>query len=260
MKKVFAAILSVLMLCGCFAGCGKKEATSDMGYIKEKGTMVVGMTEYAPMAFKDENGEWTGFDVELGRIVAEKLGVKIEFMVLPNWGQKFNELNAKNIDVIWNGMTITDEVKANTSCTKPYLMNAQVVVMKKDKADQYKDQESLKTLKFAIENGSAGQACLDDMGIKGYAALKDQPAALLEVKAGTSDACVVDVGMANAMIKEGSDFADLAIAQTLTEEQFGIGFRKDSDMTEKVNALLAELTEDGTMQKLADKYGQTLAN
>ena len=260
MKKIFALALAALTMTACLTGCGKKDAAaSDYEYLKEKGTMIVGMTEYEPMDFKDENGEWMGFDAELGKMVAEKLGVKAEFMVLPDWGQKFAELDTKNIDVIWNGMTITDEVKNNTSYTKPYLMNAQVVVMNKDKAADYADKESLKGLKFAIENGSAGQACLDDLGITDYAALQDQPAAIQEVKAGTSDACVVDISMANAMIKDGTDFADLTIAQTLTEEQFGIAFRKGSDLTEKVNTILDELTADGTMQTLADKYNLTLA-
>lgn len=257
MKKFITLMLAVLMVAASFAGCGSKKdaaAKSDREAITAKGTMVVGMTEYEPMAFKDDKGEWTGFDVELGKIVAEKLGVKIQFQVLPDWGQKFTELSAGNIDVIWNGMTITDEVKANTNCTKPYLMNAQVVVMNKDKAPSFKDKESLKGLKFAVENGSAGQACLEDMGIKDAAALQDQPAAILEVKAGTSEACVVDLTMANAMTGKG-DFKDLTIAQTLTTEEYGIGFRKDSDMTAAVNTILDELTKDGTMKKLAEKYG-----
>ena len=247
------------MMAACMAGCGKKDGGSDLEYIKEKGTMIVGMTEYEPMDYKDENGQWIGFDADLGNLVAEKLGVKAEFMVLPDWGQKFTELDAKNIDVIWNGMTITDEVKNNTSYTKPYAINAQVVVMNRDKVADYTDKESLNGLKFAVENGSAGQACLDDLGITDYAALQDQPAAILEVKAGTSDACVVDITMAKAMTGKGGDFTDLAIGLSLTEEQYGIAFRRGSDMAEKVNSILDELTADGTMQALADKYNITLA-
>lgn len=258
MKKCLTVVLAVLMAAACLAGCGKKES-SDLAYVQKKGTMVVGMTEYAPMAFKDENGEWTGFDVELGRMVAEKLDVDMEFLVLPDWNQKFVELNSKNIDVIWNGMTITEDVKNNTSYTKPYLINAQVVVMKKDAVADYPDAESLKGVKFAVENGSAGQEALDALGITDYVALQDQPAAILEVKAGTSEACVVDITMANAMTGEGGDFADLAIGVALTEEEYGIAFRKGSDLTAKVDEILDVLRADGTMQQLADKYNLTLA-
>ena len=136
MKKTFALILTVMLMVTCFVGCGQKGG-SDLEYVKEKGTLIVGITEYAPMDYKDENGEWIGFDAEFGRLVAAKLGVKAEFIVLPDWGQKFYELKTKNIDAIWNGMTITDEVKANTNCTDAYVINAQVLVMKADKIGQY---------------------------------------------------------------------------------------------------------------------------
>ncbi len=258
MKKILTVLMAVLMAAACLAGCGKQEG-SDFAYVQKKGTMVVGMTEYAPIAFKDDNGQWTGFDVELGRIVAEKLGVDIEFLVLPDWNQKFVELDSRNIDVIWNGMTITEDVKNNTSYTKPYLLNAQVVVMKKENVANYPDVDSLKGLKFAVENGSAGQEALDSLGIKDYVALQDQPAAILEVKAGTSDACVVDITMANAMTGEGSDFTDLAVGISLTEEEYGIAFRKGSDLTAKVDEILDELRDNGTMQQLADKYNLTMA-
>lgn len=104
------------------------EADSDVAYIKEKGTLLVGITEYAPMDYKDENGEWIGFDADMARIVAEKLGVNVEFVVI-DWDMKTMELDSKNIDVVWNGMTLTDEVKAGMDCSNPYCDNAQVVVV-----------------------------------------------------------------------------------------------------------------------------------
>ena len=261
MKKLFVTMLAVILVMGCFAGCGAEQAdASDLAYIQEKGTLIVGITEYEPMDYKDENGQWIGFDADLANMVAEELGVKAEFLVLADWGKKFYELDTKNVDVVWNGMTITEEAKLNTNVTVPYAMNAQVVVMNADKAADYADADSLKGLTFAVESGSAGEATLMDMGFEDLVAVQDQPAAIMEVAAGTADACVIDITMANAMTGEGTSYADLAIAQRLNEEQYGIGFRKDSDVTAKVNEIIEKYKADGTLQKLSDTYGVTVAD
>ena len=258
MKKLFALLLAALMITSCFAGCGSA-ADSDMAYVKEKGTLIVGITDYAPMDYKDENGEWTGFDAEFARLVAEKLGVDVEFFILADWGKKFYELETKNIDCIWNGMTITEEVELNTNCSDPYVINAQVVVMKADVIANYDSAESLAGLTFAVESGSAGEDALKVLDITDYIAVQDQGAAVMEVAAGTSDACVIDITMANAMTGEGTSYADLASGIALTSEEYGIGFRKDSDLTAEVNKIMAELIADGTLPALAEKYGLTLA-
>ena len=260
MKKVFALVLALILALSCLTACGAS-SDSDLKYIQKKGTMIVGITDYAPMDFKDENGNWTGFDAELAEMVCEELGVKCEFFVLADWGKKFFELEAKNIDCIWNGMTITDEVKLNTNCSDPYVINAQVLVMKADVVGQYDAVELLQGLTFAVENGSAGQDEVVNLGIPDsqIIAVQDQAAALMEVAAGTSDACVIDITMANAMTGEGTSYADLAPGISLSSEEYGIGFRKDSDVTAKVNELLAKYKADGTLQALADKYSLTLA-
>lgn len=259
MKKLFALIVSALMLLLSFAGCGGEEKSdSDLKYIQDKGKLVVGITNYAPMDYKDENGEWTGFDAEFARLFAQELGVECEFFLLSDWGQKFTELKDKNIDAIWNGMTISNDVKANTSCSDPYVVNAQVVVMKADKVADYKDTESVMGLQFAVEDGSVAEEVLDGMGITGYVKLQDMGMALLEVSAGTADACVIDITMAGAMIGEGTDYADLAQGISLTEEQYGVGFRKGSDVTAKFNAFMDKLMADGTLDALAQKYNLTL--
>ena len=260
MKRVLVMLLAALMVLTCFAGCGAS-GKSDLKYIQDKGTMIVGITDYAPMDYKDENGEWTGFDAELAQMVCEKLGVKCEFFVLADWGKKFYELETKNIDAIWNGMTITEEVTLNTNCSAPYVVNAQVLVMKADVVGDYDSVESLAPLTFAVENGSAGQDAVVEAGIPEgqIIAVQDQAAALMEVAAGTSDACVIDITMANAMTGEGTSYADLASGVSLTSEEYGIGFRKDSDVNAKVNEILDQLRADGTMQALADKYNLTLA-
>jgi len=257
MKKMFAMLLVTLMLVSCFAGCASKDQ-SDLAYVQKNGKLIVGITDYAPMDFKDENGNWTGFDAEFARLFAEELGVECEFFVLADWGKKFYELETKNIDVIWNGMTITDEVKLNTSCSNPYVINAQVVVMKADAVANYPDAGSMKDLTFAVENGSAGQDAAVAMGAANIVPLQDQAAALMEVAAGTSDACVIDITMANAMTGEGTNYADLAKGISLTEEMYGVGFRKDSDLTAKFNDFMAKLMADGTLDALAEKYSLTL--
>ena len=261
MKKMFAMILALMLAVSCFTACGAKDADSDLAYIQDKGKMIVGITDYAPMDYKDENGQWTGFDAEFAQLVCDELDVECEFFVLADWGKKFYELETKNIDVIWNGMTITEEVKLNTSCSDPYVINAQVLVMKADVVANYADAASLAALKVAVENGSAGQDAALAAGIPeaNVIALQDQAAALMEVAAGTADACVIDITMANAMTGEGTSYADLAAGISLTSEEYGIGFRKDSDVTAKVNELMAAWKADGTLQALADKYGLTLA-
>lgn len=276
MKKLFALTLAGIMLMMCLIACGGSPNTtepdttanqqnttlnenSDLLYIQNKGKLVVGITDYAPMDYKDENGQWTGFDAEFAKLFAEELGVEVEFFVIADWGQKFYELETKNIDVIWNGMTISEDVLLNTNCSDPYVVNAQVVVMKNDVVADYKDADSLKGLNIACEQGSVAENALEAIGITDYITVENQEAALLEVKSGTSDACVVDITMAKAMTGEGTNYADLAQGISLTEEEYGVGFRKDSDVTEKFNAFLAELMADGTLEALAQKYELTLA-
>ncbi|MCI6228284.1 MAG: transporter substrate-binding domain-containing protein [Clostridiales bacterium] len=260
MKKMFALLLALVLALSCLTACGASSG-SDLKYIQKKGTMIVGITDYEPMDFKDENGNWTGFDAELAELVCKELGVKCEFFVLADWGKKFYELETKNIDAIWNGMTITEEVKLNTNCSDPYVINAQVLVMKADAVDQYDAVELLQGLTFAVENGSAGQDAVKEIGIPDdqIIAVQDQAAALMEVAAGTSDACVIDITMANAMTGEGTSYANLAPGISLTSEEYGIGFRKDSDVTVKVNEIMTKFKADGTLQALADKYSLTLA-
>lgn len=234
------------------------DTDSDLAFIQKKGKLVVGITDYAPMDFKDEDGNWTGFDAEFAKLFAKELGVEAEFFVIADWGQKFYELETKNIDVIWNGMTISEDVLLNTSCSNPYVINAQVVVMKNDRIADYADTESLKGLKIACELGSVAEDALKSIGITDYITVENQEAALLEVKAGTSDACVVDITMARAMTGAGTNYDDLSQGISLTEEEYGVGFRKGSDVTEKFNAFMAKLMADGTLDALAEKYELTL--
>ena len=259
MKKMITLVLAILLLATLLTACGGSAPETDLAYIKDKGKLVVGITDYEPMDYKDENGEWTGFDAEFARLFAEELGVDCEFYIIADWGKKFMELETKQIDVVWNGMTITDEAKLNSSVSNPYVVNAQVVVMKADVVANYADTASLSGLTIAVENGSAGQDAANAIEGANVVPLQDQGSALLEVKAGTADACVIDITMAYAMTGEGTDYADLAAGISLTEELYGVSFRKDSDVTAAFNDFMAKLMADGTLQALADKYALTLA-
>ena len=259
MKKVFALVLALVLTLTCFAACGGNTGT-DLENIQKKGKIVIGITEYAPMDYKDANGQWIGFDAEFAQLFAKELGVTCEFYLIADWTKKFMELDTKQIDAVWNGMTITEEALLNASVSDPYVVNAQVVVMKADKLASYPDADSMKALSFAVENGSAGQKAAEAIGATNIVPVQDQAAALMEVAAGTSDACVVDITAANAMTGEGTGYAELGYKVSLTSEEYGVAFRKDSDLTAKFNAFMDKLLADGTLQQLAEKYELTLAD
>ena len=229
------------------------DAKSDLAYVKEKGTLVVGITEFEPMDYKDENGEWIGFDADMAKAFAESLGVTAEFQVI-DWDNKILELEGKTIDCVWNGMTLTDEVTSAMECTNAYLNNAQVVVVPADVADQYQDEESLKDLSFAVEAGSAGEAEVSALGLN-YTPVSSQAGALMEVASKSSDAAVIDSLMAGAMIGEGTGYADLTYTIGLNSEEYGVGFRKGSDLAAALNDYFTTSLEDGSMEKVAETYG-----
>ena len=242
------------------SAAASETAASDLDYIKEKGKLVIGYTVYEPMNYTDADGSFTGFDTELATAVCEKLGVEPEFVEI-NWDTKVVELDAKSIDCIWNGMTLTDDIMANTATTKAYAKNAQVVVVK-DGTD-YASTADLVGKTVVAEAGSAGEAAIEgdeDLAKADYVSKSVQTDCLMEVAAGTADAAVLDLTLANAMIGEGTDYASLAIVDELNAEEYGVAFRKGSDAAAAVDAAFDELKADGTMQALAEKYDLALAD
>ena len=233
---------------------------SDLDYIKGKGKLVIGYTVYEPMNYTDADGNFTGFDTELATAVCEKLGVEPEFVEI-NWDTKVVELDAKSIDCIWNGMTLTDDIMENTATTQAYAKNAQVVVVK-DGTD-YTSTADLVGKTVVAEAGSAGEAAIEgdeNLAQADYVSKSVQTDCLMEVAAGTADAAVLDLTLANAMIGEGTDYASLKIVDELNAEEYGVAFRKGSDAAEAVNEAFDELKADGTMQALADKYDLALVD
>ena len=251
MKKTLALLLAALM--ALTALMIPAAAETDMEYVKNKGKLVVGITDFEPMDYKDENGEWIGFDADMAVAFGEYLGVEVEFVEI-DWDNKILELNGKLIDCVWNGMTLTDEVKSAMETSNAYANNAQVVVLPAAKANDYADVAALAGLSFAVEAGSAGEAEIEALGYS-KTPVQSQANALLEVKAGTSDAAVIDALMAAAMVGEGTDYADLTYTLPLNSEEYGVGFRKGSDLAAALNEFMAAAYADGSMMAIAETYG-----
>ena len=269
MKKLLALVLAVMMMAGLITGIAAAEE-SDWDYISGKGKVVVGMTLFAPMNYY-EGDEFVGFDTELTKAVFGKLGVDVEFVEI-NWDSKEIELNSKNIDCIWNGMCITPERKENMSMTNAYLYNTQAIVAKTDKINDL--LANLEDVNVVAEQGSTGEGKLlgtieDDETVvvsakeffskSNYTAVDSMAKALMEVKSGTADIALVDSVCALAMVGEGTDYADMTVNldNNFGLQEYGIAFRKGSDVTEKVNEVITELTKDGTVAEIAGRYGLT---
>ena len=269
MKKLLCMVLVLMMVFS--AGAAMAESESDWAYIQGKGKLTIGITLFAPINYYDENNELIGFDTELANAVCEKLGVEVEFIEI-NWDSKEIELNSKNIDAIWNGMCITEERKQNMSMSRPYLYNTQAMVMKADKeADIMADISG----KYVVaEQGSTGEGKLqgtiadDDTVVvsakeyfkdANYTPVDSMAKALMEVKSGIADVALVDSVCALAMVGEGTDYDDLTVNldNNFGLQEYGIGFRVGSDVTELVNNAIIELTKDGTVAQIAEKYGLT---
>ena len=231
-------------------------ADSDVAYVQANGKLVVGITDFAPMDYQDENGEWIGFDADMAKAFAKSLGVEAEFVEI-DWDNKIMELGAKTIDCVWNGMTLTDEVLSAMSCSNAYCNNSQVVVVPADKAADFQSVDACSALNFAVESGSAGKAEVEKLGYS-FTEVKDQATALMEVAAGTADAAVIDSLMAGAMVGEGTGYDSLTYTVSLNAEegeQYGVGFRQGSDLAQALSDFFAASYADGSMVECAETYG-----
>ena len=250
MKKLAMALSLMMALLLCVSPAF---AETDLEYVQAKGKLVVGITDFEPMDYKNEAGEWIGFDADLAKAFAASLGVEVELIEI-EWDNKILELDSKSIDCVWNGMTLTDEVKSAMETSKAYANNAQVVILPVDKAADYPDIASLASLTFAVEAGSAGEAEIEALGYS-KTAVTSQAATLLEVSGGTSDAAVIDALMAAAMVGEGTSYAGLTYTLSLNSEEYGVGFRKGSDLAAALNDFMAAAYADGSMLAIAETYG-----
>ena len=273
MKKFTAVMLSALMavtaLTGCSGGSGNsnsdtktntsQKSSADWDYIKNKGELVIGITYFEPMNYKDDSGKLTGFETEFAESVCKELGVKPVFQKI-DWDSKEVELKSKTIDCIWNGLTITDERKANMDISVPYMENKQVMVTKKENAEKFKKAENLKEATVVAEKKSAGEdVAKEDEFFKDatYVSVDSQAKALLEVKSGTADIAIIDYVMSIGTLSSGSDYSDLQVVEgkDFAPEQYGVAIRKDSTETlKKLNEAMQKVSDDGTLDKIGKKY------
>ncbi len=253
MKKFLTLLLVALIgvsVCASLVACNEK---SDLQKVEDADKLVVGVTVYPPMDYVDEEtGEWTGFDAELAQMYADSLGVNCQIVII-NWKQKVAEINAGQIDLIWNGMTASDELGQEIDFSVSYAKNAQVAVVKSDSAIATKDQ--IKVAKVAVENGSAGNTVATEAGVSNLILSKDQISALNEVKAGTSEVAIIDITMAQSIVGKG-EYAGLKVVEGVSygDEIFAVGLRKGSDLKASLDAFLKAKYADGTITALAEKY------
>ena len=257
MKRITALIMAVVLCLGIFCACGKSEE------------FVIGITYFEPMNYFDDSNKLVGFETEFAEAVCKELGLTPKFQEI-NWSAKETELNAGNIDCIWNGMTITEDRKANMGISNPYMENKQVLVVKAENLEKFSTAEGLKGAKLCAEKESAGETTIigneadkiaaekvfADAEIQ-YTAVDTMAKAIMEVKAGTSDGCVVDFVTSIGMIGEGTDFEDLVVVEAyeFDVEYYGIAFRKaDTDTIKKFNDAIDKLMKDGTIDAIAKKY------
>ena len=263
-KRIIQFLILAVFVVGLMAGCGgnannaKDAADSDKAYILDKGAMKVGMTVYAPMNYFDDQGNLTGFDTEFTIAVCDKLGIEPDFIEI-NWDTKEVELAAKNIDCIWNGLTVTEERKKNIQFSDSYIRNKQVVVIRLADIDKFNSKESLAGARLTAEIASAGESAIQDDDIlagANYTAMAKQTDTLMEVKAGTADAAVLDYTAAKTLVGAGTSYNDLMIIPgvDLASEEYAIGFRIGSDIVPEINKIIQELIADGTLDKIAAKY------
>lgn len=251
MKKILALVCSLFLLVSgvaVYAGCSVDDDT-----------IVVGVTNYPPMDYPDESGEWIGFDAELAEKAFGELGYEVEFKEIV-WETKIVSLNSGEIDVIWNGMTVTEELQEAILLSEPYMVNQQVLVIRTEDADKYTSQADLAEAgTIAFEGGSAADNILSEMeGISEdqLLSMDKQADTFLEVKSGSSDVAVVDIALAKDMAGQG-DFTDLMYVDVgFASEDFAVGFRKeDTELCAQIDELLAKYKEDGTIDELGEKYG-----
>ena len=252
MKKIIYLALAVSLLAGMvfFASCGNRNS--------EK--LVCGVTEFEPMNFRDSNGKWVGFDTELAELVGKKLGMKVEFQEI-EWASKYQELEAGTIHAIWNGFTANSSdngvPRSNmVDFSYSYLRNQQCIVIKSARAGEFSSAASLNGKTAAAESGSAGESYAQEaIGDNGkIIGSPSQINTFIEVKSGAVDFAVVDVLLAQRLAGSG-DYSELMIANiTLDYEVYAVGFKKGSELTQKVNKALKELYDQGKMTELAKKY------
>ena len=254
--KQLVVISTVVCMGLGLTGCGAKATSGTL----DKDTLVVGLDDtFAPMGFRDENGEITGFDIDLAKAMGEKLGKKIEFQSI-DWNMKETELNGGNIDFIWNGYSISDERKKQVDFSVPYLKNRQIIITLADsdiatKADlegKVVAAQTGSTAVDAIEAEPEVMATFKDGKPVTYESNND---VLMDLEAGRVDAAVADEIIIRYYISKKGEEKYKILDEDFGEEEYGVGMRKgDTAMVEAFNKAYKELKEDGTVAIISTKW------
>ena len=269
MKKRISSLLMGLVIftfaAGVLSACSKKVDNVSSGDLKGKGSVVIGFDDtFVPMGFKDDKGEIVGFDVDLAKEVFKRIGLQVKFQPI-DWSMKETELNSKNIDLIWNGYTITDERKEKVVFTKPYLENRQVIItLANSKVNSKKD---LAGKKVAAQNGSSSLDAINKKPEVAKSFSSGKPVlfdtnndAFMDLEAGRTDAVVADEILARYYIKERGIDKYKVLQEDFGKEEYGVGIRKqDKELLDKVNKALDDMKTDGTCGKISEKwFGQNI--
>ncbi len=260
MKKILIASLLLVSVLGLSFGAGKKDASGgdqSLASIKEKGKFVLGLDDaFPPMGFRNDKNEIVGFDVDLAREVTKRMGVDLVLQPI-DWNAKEQELNTGKIDCIWNGFTITEERKVAMAMTKPYMKNAQVLVVQKassfntlaDLAGKSVGHQAGSTAADAIEANAAFKSSL-----KGTVEFKDNLTALMDLEIGGVDAVAMDLIVANYSITQsGKPFR--VLGEYLAPEDYGVGFRKgDLALRNEAQKHLEAMAKDGTLARISTAW------
>jgi polar amino acid transport system substrate-binding protein len=252
MKRILLAALCLAALHGTAVA-----ADASLTTVKSKGKLVLGLDDsFPPMGFRNDDNQIVGYDIDVAREVAKRLGVQLVPQPI-DWNAKEQELNTGKIDCIWNGFTITDERQKVMAFTKPYLKNAQVVVVKKGSG--YSTLASLKGKKVGLQAGSSAAGALEAAkdfraSLKQVVEFKDNLTALMDLEARGVDAVVMDLILANDNIKLSGKPYEI-LKETLAPEVFGVGFRKnDLAVRDAVQGALEAMAKDGTLATVTSKW------
>ncbi len=253
--KVLAGIMAAAFL---LSGCGSSD-TADKSWdkVKEKGQLVLGLDEsFPPMGYRDDNNEIVGYDIDLAKEVAARLGVELKLQPI-NWDSKDQELNTGNIDCIWNGFTIKEDRKENILFSDPYMKNQQVLVVMADSA--YNTQADLAGKSVALQAASSASNALDSKAefkasLKEVVELPDNTKCLMELQTNNVDAVVMDEVVARYFVQIKGDKYRI-LDEGLAAEEYGIGFRKnDVQLMTKVNDTLKDMAQDGKAIEISNKW------
>ncbi|MCL1859561.1 MAG: transporter substrate-binding domain-containing protein [Oscillospiraceae bacterium] len=251
LKKILAVALLCVMFLAILSACGEKE------------TLIIGITDYPPMNYQDDNGKWIGFESEFAEEVGKILGMNVEFQVVTDWGNIVMELNSGNVDLIWNGMTINAERSENMAISTPYMYDAQAIVVRAADKDKYLASADLTGVALVAETGSTLEETIKTIALfnnADYTAVDSQLKGIMEVNAGNADMTVVDMIMAAELINVGGDFSGLVFfdrEELPKDAKYGIGVKKDRDdgLLKDLNDAIKKLQDNGKLEEIAKKYG-----